>query len=162
MLGRSVLENVALPHWGRLSRAGGMLADTRAARKTTRKLAETVRLKSAGLSQVTRTLSGGNQQKVVFARALGATPKLLLLDEPTRGVDVGAKYDIYRLVRQLSEKGCSVIITSSDLPELLGLCDRILIMRDGRQNEIVAARELDPAALLERLYGQASPPEAAA
>ncbi len=77
-------------------------------------------------------LSGGNQQKVVFAKELMSGPKLLLLDEPTRGVDVGAKAEIYRRLRDLAEQGLGVLVASSELPELIGLCDRILVMRAGR------------------------------
>lgn len=76
-------------------------------------------------------LSGGNQQKVVLAKCLNANPDVLLLDEPTRGVDVGAKQEIYQIIRELSQKGCSVIVFSSELPEILGLCDRIGLLYDG-------------------------------
>ena len=111
-----------------------------------------VRLKAARLSQLCRQLSGGNQQKVVFARAMPAGPSVLLLDEPTRGVDVGAKFDIYALIRELSAAGTSVLMASSDLPELLGLSDRILIMRDGRQHAIVAAAGLTPGRSAAHLF----------
>ena len=77
-------------------------------------------------------LSGGNQQKVVFAKELMNGPSLLLLDEPTRGVDVGAKTEIYRRLRGLAEQGLGVLVASSELTELLGLCDRIVVMRAGR------------------------------
>ena len=75
---------------------------------------------------------GGNQQKVVLARAISASPRVFLLDEPTRGVDVGAKVEVYNLIGQLAAKGAAVVIVSSDLLELLGLCDRIGVMRAGR------------------------------
>lgn len=89
-----------------------------------------VRPKSPGARVI--NLSGGNQQKVVFAKELMSGPKLLLLDEPTRGVDVGAKAEIYKRLRSLSSKGLGVLVASSELPELIGLCDRILVMRGGR------------------------------
>ena len=91
---------------------------------------------TAGPEQAVGQLSGGNQQKAVFARSLLGNPKLLLLEEPTRGVDVGAKWEIYQLVRALSQTGCAVILTSSDLPEILGMCDRVLVLQDGRQCQI--------------------------
>jgi methyl-galactoside transport system ATP-binding protein len=79
-----------------------------------------------------RSLSGGNQQKVIFARWLIREPTVLLLDEPTRGIDVGAKYEIYKLITEIAESGRGVILVSSEMPELLGLCDRILVMSGGR------------------------------
>ena len=151
MLSSSVLENVVLSHLGKLSRFGRVL-DHRRNKDHANQLAQFVRLKAEGPGQVVRKLSGGNQQKVVFARALGDAPRLLLLDEPTRGVDVGAKFDIYTLVRDLSAQGCAVVLASSDLPELIGLCDRILILADGRQREIVSATNLAVADLLARFY----------
>ncbi|MEP0520229.1 MAG: sugar ABC transporter ATP-binding protein [Hyphomicrobiales bacterium] len=151
MLRRSVTENVALPHLSTLFPAGFVL-NTSSEKRSVSQLSDAVRLKSSSHDQAVYQLSGGNQQKVVFARGLGAKPHLLLLDEPTRGVDVGAKLDIYKLVRELSENGCSIILTSTDLPELLGICDRILVMRDGRQSEIIAADGLAPADLLARFY----------
>lgn len=155
MLRRSIRENAVLPHLRRLSR-GGVLVDRRREARHTQRLADQVRLKCDGLGQACYQLSGGNQQKVVFTRALGAVPRLLLMDEPTRGVDVGAKFDIYTLVRELSAGGCAVILTSSDLPELIGMCDRILIMHEGRQQAIVAAEGLDSAGLLQHIYGAAA------
>ena len=76
-------------------------------------------------------LSGGNQQKVVLGKALMTQPKVVLLDEPTRGVDVGAKAEIHALISALADDGCAVLLVSSDLPELMGMSDRILMMRDG-------------------------------
>ena len=79
-----------------------------------------------------RSLSGGNQQKVIIGRWLLTAPDVLLLDEPTRGIDVGAKYEIYQLILDLANKGKTVIMVSSEMPELLGVCDRILVMSGGR------------------------------
>jgi ABC-type sugar transport system ATPase subunit len=79
-----------------------------------------------------RTLSGGNQQKVVLGRWLIRNPPVLLLDEPTRGIDVGAKREIYDLIHLMADNGTAILLVSSELPELLGLCDRVLILRDGR------------------------------
>ena len=79
-----------------------------------------------------RRLSGGNQQKVVLARAMSVAPRVFMLDEPTRGVDVGAKVEVYTLIGELAAKGAAILIVSSDLLELLGLCDRIGVLRSGR------------------------------
>ena len=119
VLSRSITENVTLPHLGRTSLMSVFL-DRRRERAMAGDVGRQVRLKAARLSQLCRQLSGGNQQKVVFARAIAGKPSVLLLDEPTRGVDVGAKFDIYALIRDLSAAGTSVLMASSDLPELLG------------------------------------------
>lgn len=151
MLRRSAQDNIVLPHLSSLSRSAG-ITHSKAEQTTAARLSKAVRLKAVSPKQSVYELSGGNQQKVVFARALAAAPKLLLLDEPTRGVDVGAKFDIYSLMRQASTGGCSILLTSSDLPELLGMCDRIMIMRDGVQSALVPADALTPATLLAQFY----------
>ena len=87
-----------------------------------------------------RSLSGGNQQKVIIGRWLLTDPEVLLLDEPTRGIDVGAKYEIYQLILDLANKGKTVIMVSSEMPELLGVCDRIVVMSGGRVAGEVDAR----------------------
>ena len=107
-------------------------------------------------------LSGGNQQKVIFARALLAKPKLLVCDEPTRGVDVGAKEEIYALLRQLAAEGVAIIVVSSEFGELLGLCQRLAIVRDGRIRGVVANRGLDEHRLMEMVTGAVDLPAAVA
>ncbi|WP_298326113.1 sugar ABC transporter ATP-binding protein [Haloactinopolyspora sp.] len=113
-----------------------------------------LQIKAASPDVAVGTLSGGNQQKVVFARHLLRQPRLLLLDEPTRGVDIGAKTEIYRLLARLAEGGMAVVLASSEMPELIGVCDRIVVLRGGRnvgelqaattsQEEILAAASLD-------------------
>ena len=87
-----------------------------------------------------RSLSGGNQQKVILGRWLLTDPTVLLLDEPTRGIDVGAKYEIYQLIIDLAARGKTVIMVSSEMPELLGVCDRILVMSGGRLDGEVDAK----------------------
>jgi ABC-type sugar transport system ATPase subunit len=98
------------------------------AAETSQKLA----VKSAGLSSPITSLSGGNQQKCIIGRWLQTEPRVLLLDDPTRGVDVGAKAELYRLIDGLVREGIGVIMTSSELPELLTVCDRILVLSEGR------------------------------
>ena len=94
--------------------------------------ANELQLKAPSLRSLANSLSGGNQQKVVLGKGLLSRPKLLILDEPTRGIDVGAKYEIYRLMRRLTEQGLAILMFSSELPEVLGMSDRVLVMREGR------------------------------
>lgn len=147
-LDMSIRANVVLPHLDRY----GMRAKPGRETVDATSVAAKVRLKMNGPDQPVGQLSGGNQQKVVFARALMGNPKLLLLDDPTRGVDVGAKYDIYTLVRALSAQGCAVILTSTDLPEVLGMCDRILVLQNGRQSHLLDRGDMSSADLLSHFY----------
>ncbi|SET27554.1 xylose ABC transporter ATP-binding protein [Natronincola peptidivorans] len=100
--------------------------------KATNYYVDALKIKTPSIEQKTRNLSGGNQQKVVIAKWLMAAPKILILDEPTRGIDVGAKYEIYSIMNDLVEQGVSIIMISSELPEVLGMSDRILVMHEGR------------------------------
>ena len=90
-----------------------------------------MRIRCSDVYQETGQLSGGNQQKVVLSKWLMTDPKVLILDEPTRGIDVGAKYEIYCIINELAEAGKGVVMISSEMPELLGVCDRICVMNDG-------------------------------
>ena len=91
-----------------------------------------INVKANSIDQAVGSLSGGNQQKVVLAKWMLTQPDVLILDEPSRGIDVGAKYEIYQLILDLANKGKVVIVVSSEMPELLGICDRILVMSGGR------------------------------
>jgi ribose transport system ATP-binding protein len=157
---RPIFENITLPHL-QAQALGGTWLRPRRERAFAAKLGEDVRLRSAGPGQLAFELSGGNQQKVVFAKALSGSPRLLLLDEPTRGVDVGAKFDIYGIIREMTARGMAVILVSSDLPELIGMCDRIAIMREGAITAIVDAAGLGEDALLNLCYGRSTSSEAA-
>jgi ribose transport system ATP-binding protein len=101
------------------------------------------------VGRAVRTLSGGNQQKVVVGRWLVSERKVLLLDEPTRGVDVGARAELYQVVRALAEDGVGVLLVSSEVPEVLGLADRVLVMREGRIVHEAPATELDEDTVLD-------------
>jgi ribose transport system ATP-binding protein len=151
-LSHDIAFNVTLPHLGRLARLG-VLLNRPAERAKTRALGRRVRLRSSGPRQNVWRLSGGNQQKAMFARAVAGAPRILLLDEPTRGVDVAAKFDIHSLLREIAGAGASIIISSSDHEELLGLCSRILVLREGKVACAVAASELTAARLLALCYG---------
>jgi ribose transport system ATP-binding protein len=150
---RPIFENMTLAHLSKQSRGGAFL-DRRGEKRLARSLGVDVKLKAAGPEQRVLELSGGNQQKVVFAKALGGGPKLLLLDEPTRGVDVGAKFDIYAIIREMTARGMAVILVSSDLPELIGMCDRIAIMREGQIIDTVPTEGLTEEDLINRCYGR--------
>ena len=149
---QDVTRNVVLPHLKWLSRFG-VFVNRRAERAKVSDVARRVRLKSAGLRQSLWRLSGGNQQKVMFARAVAGAPRVLLLDEPTRGVDIGAKFDIHALLRELAASGAAIVLSSSDFDELLGLTTRIAILRDGRISTIVSSKGLTQQRLLALCYG---------
>lgn len=105
-------------------------------------IGETLNLKCGSLSDPVSSLSGGNQQKVAIAKMLSINPKLIFLDEPTRGVDVGAKSEIHRILRNLARDGVGIVVISSELPELIGVCDRVLVVREGRISGEVAGNEM--------------------
>jgi len=126
----SVRENITLPSLRRFSKAGWLRR--KAEDRIARTQADALRIRATSITQEVGTLSGGNQQKVVFAKWLETQPRVLLLDDPTRGVDVGAKQEIYELIMQLKRERCAMLLVSSETPELLGLCDRILVMNEGR------------------------------
>jgi D-xylose transport system ATP-binding protein len=128
-LGQSVGFNMSLSHLDFLSRWG--LVDREAEAAENGRYFSSLRVKAPTLAAGVAGLSGGNQQKVVFGRALMPGPRVVLLDEPTRGVDVGAKVEMYEIVNRLTEQGLAVVLVSSELPELLGMSDRILMLRGG-------------------------------
>jgi inositol transport system ATP-binding protein len=110
-------------------------------RKTALKMIADLRIKSSGMDQKVKYLSGGNQQKVVIGKVLLASPSVVILDEPTRGVDVGAKFEIYKLIRGLAEKGIAIIMISSELPEILGMSDRIMVLSKGKKTAMLSKAE---------------------
>jgi ribose transport system ATP-binding protein len=154
VLGLSVLRNLALPSTERLARAG-IVNGAREASLAGRQVDE-LRIKTPGLAQRVRLLSGGNQQKLVLGKWLAADAQILIVDEPTRGIDVSAKVEIYELMNRLTAAGAAILMISSDLPEVLGMSDRILVMRAGRvQAEFEAARASQEQ-VLHAALGQAS------
>jgi inositol transport system ATP-binding protein len=101
----------------------------------------TLQIKASGRNQKVAHLSGGNQQKVVIGKVLLASPRVIILDEPTRGVDVGAKFEIYKLMRNLAREGYAILMISSELPEILGMGDRILVLSKGKQTAIFSKEQ---------------------
>ena len=154
LLLRSVRDNVSLCVPERVSRAGFL--DRRSEGRLVRQLAGRLAVKTPTIEQEVRKLSGGNQQKVVFARWLAREPRVLVLDEPTRGIDVGAKLEIYRLIEELAAAGIAILVISSELPELLGLTDRIAVMREGRIVGELPTPSATEEALLALAMGQAA------
>jgi ribose transport system ATP-binding protein len=130
VLDASVAENLGLVTLRSSTKAG--LVDRKGQRRAAGRIAEQLGVRMAGLDQQVRTLSGGNQQKVVIGKWLLADTRVLILDEPTRGIDVGAKVEIYQLINELTAAGAAVLMVSSDLPEVLGMSDRVLVMAQGR------------------------------
>ncbi len=126
----SVFHNIILPSLDDLSHAGWL--NTKAAIQIAQKYTEQLSIRTPHLAQRTMFLSGGNQQKVVLAKWLAAHPKVLILDEPTRGIDVGAKAEVHAIMSELARQGLGVIMISSEMPEILGMSDRIIVMHEGR------------------------------
>jgi ribose transport system ATP-binding protein len=138
LLDDSVYRNITVSSLGRFAR-GGFLSG-KAEKTAARAQTEALDVRPADVSRIVRTLSGGNQQKVVLARWLLRDCRVLLLDEPTRGVDVGARSEMYALVRGLADRGVAVVVVSSEIPEVLGLADRVLVIADGA---VVAEAQAD-------------------
>jgi ribose transport system ATP-binding protein len=126
----SVRENIALPNLAKLSSLGVM--KRRAEQALSDETIQRLVIKTAGGEQAAGSLSGGNQQKVVIGKWLATKPKILILDEPTRGVDIGAKKEIYDIMNRLAQEGVAILMISSELPEVLGMSDRVLVMHEGR------------------------------
>jgi ABC-type sugar transport system ATPase subunit len=133
---QSLRENVSLPVLDRISWA--TIVDRRGEERRAREAIDRFGIRARGTEQIARQLSGGNQQKVVVAKWLGTEPRILIMDEPTRGIDVGAKAEIHALMGKLAQQGLGIVMISSELPEVLGMADRVLVMSGGR---IVAAFE---------------------
>jgi len=142
--------NITLTDIARISRAG--LLQQGLENETSQKLVRDLAIKTPSVKQFVRNLSGGNQQKVVLAKWLFADMDILIFDEPTRGIDVGAKYEIYMLLWKLAAAGKSIIIVSSDLPELMGICHRILVFSNGCITGELDRGEFDQEQILSLAY----------
>ncbi len=123
--------------------------------RVAKSMIELMRIKTSTDGQIVRYLSGGNQQKVVLGKWLCLEPKLLLLDEPTRGIDVGAKEEIYKLIDQLARQGVAVLFASSEMEEVLGLADRAIVMHEGRLAGELSRAELSEEAVMRLATGDA-------
>jgi ribose transport system ATP-binding protein len=147
-----IAANISLASIGRVSRAG--LLRRRAEAGMANRVSSQLRIKATGIRQHPRALSGGNQQKVVIGRWLAADSELLIVDEPTRGIDVGARYEIHQLLVDLAAAGKGVLVVSSDLPELLGICHRLLVFSRGRIAGELPREEFDAERVLKLAYSE--------
>ena len=143
---RSVTSNVALPRLGYLTHFG--LVKTAEVRATVDRLTEKVSLRPRDIDRPIRLFSGGNQQKAIICRWLMAQAQILIFDEPTRGIDVGAKSEIYRLIEELAAEGRSIMVVSSELPEILRVADRVLVMRRGEATAILDRKDLSEETIM--------------
>lgn len=148
---QDIKENIALANLDKISSLG--IIDQSKKIKESRNYAKELKIKAHSLEQMVGKLSGGNQQKVVLAKWLMSDPKVLILDEPTRGIDVGAKYDIYNIMNQLVEQGICIIMISSELPEILGMCDRILVLSEGKLTGELSAKEATQEKIMQYATG---------
>jgi ribose transport system ATP-binding protein len=152
ILEMSLRENLSLAQLAQLTRLGPLIHHPRehaAARAQSRAL----QIKSSSIEQAVQLLSGGNQQKVVIGKWLNCNPSVLLMDEPTRGVDVGAKQEIYRLMHDLAVSGAAILFASSDLEEILSMADRILVMHEGRLMGELRREEFSEQAVMKLATG---------
>jgi rhamnose transport system ATP-binding protein len=143
--GQTIADNIALANLGRVS--SGPFVRTRAVLEAARRAIAQLGIRARGPLQPVRQLSGGNQQKVVLGKWLATNPRILILDEPTRGIDVGAKAEIHKLIRDLAGQGMAILMISSELPEVLGMSDRILVMSGGRIVAAFAKEDATPEAV---------------
>ena len=146
VMNATILQNIALAHPRGLSTLG--VASPRRERDAAERGKSDLAISATSVQQPVAELSGGNQQKVVLAKMLARAPRVLLLDEPTRGIDIGTKSEIYQLIRDLAEDGVAVVVVSSELPELIGIADEITVLSDGRLVDTVPAASLTEASLL--------------
>ncbi|MCL7454022.1 MAG: sugar ABC transporter ATP-binding protein [Anaerolineae bacterium] len=152
ILGLPVQENIVLPTLGEHARAGWI--NRQALRTTSQEYVDRLNIRTPHLSQKAMYLSGGNQQKVVVAKWLASKPKVLILDEPTRGIDVGTKAEVHALMSQLAQTGIGIIMISSELPEILGMSDRILVMSEGRVATILSREEATQEVIMTYASGE--------
>ncbi|MCY3618085.1 MAG: D-xylose ABC transporter ATP-binding protein, partial [Acidimicrobiaceae bacterium] len=152
MMDRSLRENVSLPHLRGVTRAG--LVMRRAESDLVAETTANARVRGGGLDTPVRLLSGGNQQKCLFARWMSPGLRVLIADEPTRGVDIGSKRSIYDLISAAARDGLAVLIVSSELEELVGLCHRVIVMREGRFATEFSHPQLDEAQILRYAFGE--------
>ena len=147
----SIKDNMMLTSLQNISKAG--VIQKKKEDEETAKYIEQLKVRCAGAEQSVGSLSGGNQQKVVIAKWLSTSPDVLILDEPTRGVDIGAKKEIYTIINQLAEQGVAILMISSELPEVIGMADRVLVMHEGKQTAILSKGQLTQETIMHYATG---------
>jgi len=157
IIGLPIFQNITLPSLSRTSKSGFLrLAEEF---KMAREYSERLDLRAASLDQDVGNLSGGNQQKVVIAKWLATQPQVIILDEPTKGIDIGSKAAVHDFMAELAAQGLSVIMVSSEIPEVIGMSDRVIVMRDGRIEAELAGDALSPETLVRHAAGISATPE---
>jgi rhamnose transport system ATP-binding protein len=157
IIGLPIFQNITLPSLGRTSKRGflNLAEEFRLARE----YAERLDLRAASLDQDVGNLSGGNQQKVVIAKWLATRPQVIILDEPTKGIDIGSKAAVHEFMAELVAQGLSIIMVSSEIPEIIGMSDRVIVMRDGRIAAELEGDDLTPETLVRHAAGISAKPE---
>ena len=150
----SIKENISLTNYKEITNHFGFISSKKEIGNT-RELIRKLAIKAENENQEAGELSGGNQQKVVLAKWLNRNCRVMIIDEPTRGVDVGAKVEIYNLISELSQKGVAIIVISSETTELMGICDRILVMRKGQICGSLTKKEFSEESILRLSIGVA-------
>ncbi len=148
----SIASNITLPILQKVSRLG--LVDARRERKIAEDYSNQLSIRSSGVEQLVNALSGGNQQKVVLSKWLATNPSVLILDEPTRGIDVGAKAEVHRIISDLAAKGLAIILISSELPEVLAMADRVVVLHEGHVTGTFARSEATQERVMFAATGQ--------
>jgi len=151
VLGMSVKDNISLSALRDLAK--GILIDLKKEARIAEDYIEKLSIKTPSVTQLVKNLSGGNQQKISISKNLLTDPKVLILDEPTRGIDVGAKKEIYELMNRFKSDGMSVLMISSEIPELLGMCDRIMVMNEGKLKGIISREEASQESIMRMAVG---------
>jgi ribose transport system ATP-binding protein len=152
LLEMPITYNITVTNFAKIKSKTGFLAK-KPEREHSETFRDSLKIRTPSITQRVKFLSGGNQQKVVIAKWLFSDVDILIMDEPTRGIDVGAKYEIYLLMNELVEEGKSVILISSELNEIIGLSDRVVVMRDGRINALLNKEEITAERVLKAAIG---------
>jgi ribose transport system ATP-binding protein len=153
LLDSSICHNISLPILGRLSK--WLVVNRKKERECAERQKETLRIKAPTVAAAVNSLSGGNQQKIVLAKWLAADCKIIFMDEPTRGVDVGAKSEIYRLMNELTRRGIAIVMISSEMEELLGMSDRLIVLHGGRQMKELSKKDFSQETVMHYASGMA-------